>query len=286
MESPDSDRVNDVGPPPRINQLDALALDQEMLATFQNYLADTFKFFLKNPLDYVGPEVEALLRLFIWRSTHWAKGTSVGQEALGISFLSPSPSQMIGLALIQIGLRYLDQRQTVVATAVEALPGAPNLALFFRWAGHAASCVQLVNGFLFLCYGRHSSVASRLLGLSPVATSNQPRTVAYSYMSRELLWHSFTELLIFLLPIISAAKLKSRIRTQLSSLLPSKLRKRPPPTSAKCAACGSPPVLPCLPSCGHTLCYYCLSSNLHSQASMVCPSCEETISDDTISFLT
>ena len=29
---------------------------------------------------------------------------------------------------------------------------------------------------------------------------------------RELLWHSFTELLIFLLPIISAAKLKSRIR--------------------------------------------------------------------------
>ena len=42
-----SQRVNDVGPPPRINQLDALALDQEMLATFQNYLADSFKFFLK-----------------------------------------------------------------------------------------------------------------------------------------------------------------------------------------------------------------------------------------------
>ena len=83
--------MNDVGPPPRINQLDALELDQEVLATFHSYLADTFKFFLKyssvmlsksawtirNPLDYVGPEVEALLRLVIWRATHWAKGTSV-----------------------------------------------------------------------------------------------------------------------------------------------------------------------------------------------------------------
>ena len=86
-----------------------------------------------------------------------------------------------------------------------------------------------------------SKVSSRLLGLTPAATSNQPRTVAYAYMSRfdhhhqhrrrrcrcrhlniqirkctnsfrELLWHSFTELLIFLLPIISASKLKSRIR--------------------------------------------------------------------------
>ena len=88
-----SERENDGGVlPPRINQLDALALDQEMLATFHNYLADTFKFFLKypsvkfrpkitwtvrSPLDYVGPEVEALLRLVIWGATHWAKGTSV-----------------------------------------------------------------------------------------------------------------------------------------------------------------------------------------------------------------
>jgi len=282
-----SERENDGGlPPPRINQLDALALDQEMLSTFHNYLADTFKFFLKNPLDYVGPEVEALLRLVIWHATHWAKGTSVGQEALGISFLSPSPRQMVGLALIQIGLRYLDQRQTLVSAAFAAIPAAPDLTLFFRWAGHAVSCVQLVNSLLFLCHGRHSSVASRLLGLMPVSNSNQPRTVAYSYMSRELLWHSFTELLIFLLPIISASKLKSKIRTQFSSLLPSKMRKASPPTSAKCAACAYPPVLPCLPSCGHTLCYYCLSANLQSQATMACPSCEETISEDTISFLT
>ena len=34
----------------------------------------------------------------------------------------------------------------------------------------------------------------------------------YRDIFRELLWHSFTELLIFLLPIISAAKFKSKIR--------------------------------------------------------------------------
>ena len=42
-----SHRLNEANPPPRINQLDALALDQELVTTFHNYLADTFKFFLK-----------------------------------------------------------------------------------------------------------------------------------------------------------------------------------------------------------------------------------------------
>ena len=144
----------------------------------------------------------------------------VGQEALGISFLSPSPRQMVGLALIQvlshlnnfspqsstlcelaqykrasarksdfkklhlwqIGLRYLDQRQALVA----ALPGAPHLSPFFRspyhlerfvqcltsrWASHAASCVQLVNSLLFLCHGRHSSVSEHKLTFLTMSTT-------------------------------------------------------------------------------------------------------------------
>merc|ERR1712004_144705 len=62
-----NDRLNEAGPPPRINQLDALALDQELLTTLHNYLADSFKFFLKSPLDYVGPDFEALLRFVIWK---------------------------------------------------------------------------------------------------------------------------------------------------------------------------------------------------------------------------
>ena len=132
----------------------------------------------RSPLDYVGPEFEALLRFVIWRATHWTKGSSVsvwiwsnmilnhlfcrsssnwwfkvGQEALGISFLSPSSKQMIGLAMIQvnqpiknktfalsqnlptltqIGLRYVEQRQSLVIAAFSSLPGRPNLANFFR----------------------------------------------------------------------------------------------------------------------------------------------------------
>lgn len=70
-----SQRVNDVGPPPRINQLDALELDQEVLATFHSYLADTFKFFLKYSsviviqisLDHQEPS---------WLCGSWGRGTS------------------------------------------------------------------------------------------------------------------------------------------------------------------------------------------------------------------
>ena len=200
----------------------------------QCYLKITWS--IRNPLDYVGPEVEALLRLVIWHATHWAKGTSVrtwfsvqrhsdwrfetinmlgaiillffagtverkSQQKLlvpphlrahlilaysngttlfvgwtrGFGDFLPlplpssdgwacthtgSPKNYSGVFksstfckstrypdihpkaqqfnfkkvhLCQIGLRYLDQRQTLVSAAFAAIPAAPDLTLFFRF---------------------------------------------------------------------------------------------------------------------------------------------------------
>ena len=201
--------------------------------------------------------------------------------------------------LFQIGLRYLDQRQALVNAAVAVLPGAPDLSILFRfwpnslflncliwsrWASHAASCVQLANTLLFLCYGRHPSVSGVHFFWSPLSfpresesvksstyfprlppefwvccrfqaqtrsvlsptpsclggqswrlelhheqQSNNFQVITLLFISkysdhvdsfRELLWHSFTELLIFLLPIISSSKLKAKIRWKEPSAIP------------------------------------------------------------------
>jgi len=270
-------------PPPRNHQVDASQLDQELVTSLLHQLGEAAQFFLRNPLDYVGPEVEALLRIILWRSTLCTRGSSVGQESLGIRYLSPSPRQLAGLAIIEVGLRYLDQRQGGLASLVSKLPGSPNLLPALRWAGLAVTAAQLGTSLSFLVNGRHASPASWVLGLRP-AGREQARTVAYSYMSRELLWHSFTELLIFLLPLLNSPKLRARIRSHLAPLLPS--APSPPPDPSKCAACAHPPVLPSSAACGHSFCYYCLSSLLQAQASSPCPACGETISEDSVTFLT
>ena len=131
----------------------------------------------RSPLDYVGPEFEALLRLVIWRATHWTKGSSVSVwiwsnmifnhlfchrsnnwwfPGLRLAkkpweFLSSPPLLIRWLVwhwyrwtnqwktlsknlptLSQIGLRYVEQRQSLVVAAFSSLPGCPNLAHFFR----------------------------------------------------------------------------------------------------------------------------------------------------------
>ena len=133
----------------------------------------------------------------------------MGQAALGISFLSPSNPQMIGLALIQVLLHlkkpfwsslilnkrawktelkiqfqegfYLADRTSLPGSAANSrrwisswcptpcsfLQVPTKIFLFTslksRWAGHAASFIQLLNGLLFLCHGRHASVSKHLL---------------------------------------------------------------------------------------------------------------------------
>jgi peroxin-2 len=52
---------------------------------------------------------------------------------------------------------------------------------------------SLANLLVFLSEGKHPTLVDRILGLKPVsvAPSGQDRTVGYSYMTRELLWHGF-----------------------------------------------------------------------------------------------
>ena len=63
----------------------------------------------------------------------------------------------------------------------------------FSWADTGIQIASLVNLLIFLTEGKHPTLVDRVLGLQPVsiAPAGQARTVGYSYMTRELLWHGF-----------------------------------------------------------------------------------------------
>lgn len=70
-----------------------------------------------------------------------------------------------------------------------------------------------------LLSNRYRSLADRLLKLSLVSTKSKvTREVSYEFMNRQMVWHAFTEFLLFLLPLISPRTLQRRFGKVLSRL--------------------------------------------------------------------
>jgi len=88
-----------------------------------------------------------------------------------------------------------------------------------------------LNFVAFLWNGRYRTTIDRLLRLSLVpARRLARREVSYEFMNRQMVWHAFTEFLLFLLPLINTRALRRRLSNILSSLpspstiLPSPIR--------------------------------------------------------------
>jgi hypothetical protein len=65
------------------------------------------------------------------------------------------------------------------------------IKLLFHWADMIFQLANFVNLLVFLTEGKHPTLVDRILGLEPVSVAppGQDRTVGYSCMTRELLWH-------------------------------------------------------------------------------------------------
>eukprot|EP00092_Neocalanus_flemingeri_P002782 GFUD01002979.1.p1 GENE.GFUD01002979.1~~GFUD01002979.1.p1 ORF type:complete len:274 (-),score=48.42 GFUD01002979.1:218-1039(-) len=265
---------------PRINQLDAATLDSELIATFNKQISNAFKYFIRNPLDTIGPELEAVLRTIIWKFTIWDKQRSIGQELLGIKYKNNKNSQLYGLAGAGILLHYLKQRQSFFLKFVPLSEQTKNLAL--HYANIAVGTCRLVTSLLFLRQGVYPSLATLVLDLTPVSTIEESRSIGYSYMSRELLWSTFTELLIFLVPLLNSSKIKSQLSRRFSSSL---CKPATHLSLSQCSLCSRPPILPCRGPCGHVYCYYCMASSMDSNSSARCSVCGAEVTEETVNYV-
>ena len=128
-------------------------------------------------------------------------------------------------------------------------------------------------------------------------------TPYYFLHCRELLWHSFIELLTSVLPTINIHELKSWVVKKLklnhatNEKLPSEqralFRKRPTGTVGDvyyCEICRkSPVILPCTSGCEHMFCYYCIAANLEAvgeNGEFLCPACSVYLKKNLLVFLT
>lgn len=300
-------RVPDPGAAPelqtpvlRISQLDALELDSALEQLLWTQFSQCFQNCRPGLLTPLEPELRALLQLLLWRFTLYSNSATVGQSLLSLRYhdalsLSPryrplSRRQKLGMVLLGTGADWLRERSHKLLLSLGLSAGRASseaegggvvqqgLRACLTLVSSAAQLASLLNFLVFLTRGCHPALAERVVGARAVfSRANVVRDVSYQYVNRELLWHGFSDFLIFLLPLINTRKLSAAA----SSLLfgGGTAAERDGGMAAtqqalkECGLCGEWPTMPHNVGCCHVFCYYCIKSHGIAEASLACPKC-------------
>ncbi|XP_066602439.1 peroxisome biogenesis factor 2-like [Prorops nasuta] len=271
----------------RINQIDAVQLDEEIFKVLKAQTKEVTKHFPLGKIDKWQSEIDALLRILIWSFSLRTGKSTFGQQLLNLNYPDiDTKKSVLYLFLITvpdyIRLKLTDDNRTVTSTEL-----LEKVKLYFRWISMATSLLELINLLNFLHRGNQPQLIEKLLGISSQSTiPHKPRDIGYSYMARELLWHGLAELFTIGLPMINFHSLKQFMLSVFLSRRKSRVIKLFPlmELSTKCTYCNDNPILPTYAECGHIFCYYCLKANFIATSKFHCPICNLNLNSSNMKF--
>lgn len=252
------------------------------LRTILNYAQDIL---VKTKVHNLRPELELVIKAYIYRHTVLKKSQSIGQEILELKLYDSSCSapsstkQNIALGLIVILLPYLLSR---LGYKLFKSKTAENLETWIKMA-------NLVNFVIFLTKGQYRSLQERALnvscGYNSLSSAFNP--VNYDFMSRELLWFTFAEFASFALPLINMRRVKNTVSKWIKGSSNVKatscLIRRTLKDINVCSVCDDVPTNAREIGCPHVFCYYCvMSSFIADQVNgFKCPKCNFVVVEKT-----
>ncbi|XP_076626311.1 peroxisomal biogenesis factor 2 [Colletes latitarsis] len=254
----------------RVNQIDAVQLDEEIYKVLRSQTKKITEYQPVGNIDRWQPEIDALLKFFVWFFSLRRGKSTFGQQLLNLHYERIDRTKSILYLILTIGPAYV--RDRIVAGA-----SSQSLNTFFDRVANVAKLLEFINLLIFLHRGTQPRVVEYLLGISSHSTTtHKPRNIGYSYMTRELLWHGLMELFTTGLPLINFHYLKYSLKR----IFPR--RSRPAvlvsfPTmdsTTKCCYCNDSPILPAHAGCEHIFCYYCLKAHFTATNEFQCPACD------------
>lgn len=261
----------------RINQIDAAKLDIEIYKLLKNEAKEIARYSAPGKFDKWQAEIEVILKILIWKFSLQRGNFTFGQRLLNLQYANLSQKKAVLYLLLTVLPQYLKDK---LANENLSARGeiASRLKAHVDRISNVVSLLQLINLLFFLHRGVQSRMIELLLGLSIQSiTTNKPRSIGYSYMTRELLWHGLMELFTVSIPMINFHYLKHMLRKlwrrgvshqQNVKLLPVM------DVSTKCAYCEESPILPSHAGCKHIFCYYCLKAHFTAMNTFHCPKCD------------
>lgn len=255
----------------RVNQLDACELDDSLLDVLQHQLVGALRPLQSTQLLKYLPELKTLLRMLIWKFSLSYHQSTLGQEMLGLKYNIAgdhlSLFQRGGLFVAMVLAEWLLERaDTLAAYCPQPSQAQQGLA----WITTALRILALINFILFLIYGQYPALKERMLGLNMIPERPQAiREVSNIYLTREILWHGFSEFIFFVLPHFNFFSVRNLVRRVCGS--------KSSTNTSLCAFCEVLPIMPHISDCGHIYCYYCLKSNLMADSNFSCPACNDAV---------
>ena len=269
----------------RALQLDAKNLDDEFCSILMSKLQNSMSYFENKHLHQIEPELQALLKIFLYNFSLRINRQTVGQRLLDIKYSSNvSKRRLHCYSLLVIFLSWLNTRQSLFVNLIASRDVYKDrLWKIIKYIEVYIQALELVNIFAFLMEGRYSSILERVFQLKIVPQTMEKRTISYSYFARELLWNGFSDLLSFILPLISYNRFHNFIKLLLPSHGKSNSKTETEVSLQEldlhCVSCKDLAILPQYFGCKHVVCYYCVMSSLSSNGSFECLICGHQISD-------
>jgi len=227
----------------RVGQVDAELLDEELLELLKGQVGEALKYFGSHITDNWGPEILLSLRCILFKLTIWDQNASYGAHLQGLRYTDarssapnrppPKPWQKAAYGLVTIGGRYAWTKWESYLLASQedyTRPESPQLKFLSSLTerlNSAHDVASLASFLVFLVNGRYRTITDRLLRLRLTPTSHSTsREVSFEYLNRQLVWHAFTEFLLFLLPLVGISRWRRilgrtwrKLRTQFLALL-------------------------------------------------------------------
>ena len=207
----------------RVGQVDAELLDDELLSLLQNQVSEALKHFGHDLTSTWSAEILLALRLVLFKLSIWNNSASYGAHLQGLRYTDarssapdrppPSSLQKLLYGALTIGGRYAWTKwESYLLASQDDYTRAPSPALDLAARAtssldSAHSLASLASFLVFLVNGRYRTLTDRLLRLRLVPASHSTsREVSFEYLNRQLVWHAFTEFLLFLLPLVGISR--------------------------------------------------------------------------------
>jgi len=251
----------------RVNQLDACELDDTIIEVLQNQFELSLRPLQATRLLQYMPEFKAFLRFLVWKFSLSDNQFTLGQEMLRLKYKPLTGFQKAGLFAVMVLAEWIMER----AETFTSYCSNPSLAQkCIHWATFVRKALSLFSFVNFLIYGTYPTLKELAFGLKLYPSSPQTlREVSSVYLTREILWHGFSEFIFFILPHFNIHSLWNLFRRTLGIMSAA--------NANHCGFCDSLPILPHISNCGHVYCYYCLKSNLIADRNFSCTVCNDQV---------
>lgn len=206
----------------RVGQVDAELLDEELLSLLKGQVGDGLKYFGGHLQDDWSHEILLVLRSILFKLSFWDNDASYGASLQNLRYADarknittqskPTAWQKSLYGILTVLGRYGWDKWETWLVDQEGGYTAPSeavqrLSRVTSYLSTTHSIAAFLSFLVFLVNGRYRTLTDRLLRLRLVSPSNQiSREVSFEYLNRQLVWHAFTEFLLFLLPLVGISR--------------------------------------------------------------------------------